>query len=654
MKIKKLTATFGALDGAVLDPGPGLTVITAPNEGGKSTWAGFWKAMLYGIDTRERDKSGFLADKTRYLPWSGAPMAGEAQVEWGGREVTLRRFPTRTNPLGGFEAVYTATGDPVPGLAAANAGERLTGVGREVYLRSAFVGQGGAAIGASRELEARIAALATSGEEDVAYSAVERTLKDWRNRRRANRANGLIPELEEERARLDGALREMDDARRRKSEGARELERLEERQKELQGDLEIWARIEKHQLNRRYGEAYLEWERAKAAVPEEKPHPVFGTMSGEEAWAFAQARQREQEAAKEENRRLKTQREALEKRCRNGRAWTLRFLLFTAAWLAGTLTNFILDYPLTGTGTASLLMLACAAIFGVRWKNALRELDALPLGSPPDEADWPAQAMEYRESLAKAQQACAAEAAARRRMEDLAAQGGQLFDTLELLHEPPQSKAATAAQLAAVERELAWVQKELARAEGALSHMGAPEDVEARRGELDGQLARRLEEYDALTAALEALGAANDQLRQRFSPALNEKAGRLFAALTGGRWDRLTLARDFSAQAAGEGTALPHSALALSTGTAEQLYLAVRLAVCQLTAPDAPILLDDALAAFDDGRMALALALLKKLGEERQILLFSCHRREAEWAKAHDVPVIEKLYAGTVGTASGI
>ena len=68
--------TVVALDGAVLDPGPGLTVITAPNEGGKSTWAGFWKAMLYGIDTRERDKSGFLADKTRYLPWSGAPMAG--------------------------------------------------------------------------------------------------------------------------------------------------------------------------------------------------------------------------------------------------------------------------------------------------------------------------------------------------------------------------------------------------------------------------------------------------------------------------------------------------------------------------------------------------------------------------------------------------
>lgn len=73
----------------------------------------------------------------------------------------------------------------------------------------------------------------------------------------------------------------------------------------------------------------------------------------------------------------------------------------------------------------------------------------------------------------------------------------------------------------------------------------------------------------------------------------------------------------------------------------DQLYLAVRLAVCQLTAPDAPILLDDALAAFDDGRMALALELLRGLGEERQILLFSCHSREAAWARAQGVPVIE-------------
>ena len=642
MKIKKLTATFGGLDGAALEPGDGLTVITAPNEGGKSTWAGFWKAMLYGIDTRERDKTGFLADKTRYLPWSGAAMAGEAQIEWEGREITLRRFPTRTNPLGGFEAVYTATGDPVPGLAAANAGEQLTGVGKEVYLRSAFVGQGGAAISPSRELEARIAALATSGEEDVAYSAVERTLKDWRNRRRANRANGLIPELEEERSQLNAALQEMAEARRRKADAERELERLEARQRELRADLDLWARIEKHQLNRRYGQAYLEWEKAKEAVPEDRPHPIFGTMTGERAWALAQERQRERAAAIEESRRREQRRAEAEKQRQRGQLETLMGGFLGAGMLLMLAASLLNGSWLIAPFCALAVLAWVICLFhGRKLARRARETLSIPTIPIPEDENWLAQAAEYREELAKAQQARAAEAAARRRMDDLAAQGGQLFDTLELLHEPSQPKAATAAQLAAVERELAWVQKELARTEGALSHMGAPEDLEARRGELDGQLARRLKEYDALTAALDALGEANDQLRQRFSPVLNQRAGELFAALTGGRWDRLTLARDFSAQAAGEGTALPQSALALSAGTAEQLYLAVRLAVCRLTVPDAPVLLDDALCAFDDKRMGLALALLKELGAERQILLFSCHGREAAWGRAHGVPVIE-------------
>ena len=645
MKIKKMTATFGGLDNAVLTPGEGLTVITAPNETGKSTWAGFVKAMLYGIDTRERDKTGFLADKTRYQPWSGAPMAGEMQVEWQGKDITLRRFPTRTNPFGGFEAVYTGSGDPVPGLTAASVGEQLTGVGREVYLRSAFVGQGGAAIGASKELEARVAALATSGQEDVSYSAVERTLKDWRNRRRANRANGLIPQLEEELSGLDSTLREMEQTRRRKAQGSQELARLEETRRELQGDLEIWERLERHDLNRRYAEACMEWEQASAAVPEDRPHPVFGSMTGEEAWEFAQAKQQERDEALAENRRRKEERAEIEASCRRWRRESIISGIVGGALLIALLVGLLFGSHQRWQPFALLGLAAAAAglflISNLRCqREARRTLAGLTYAPVPEGEDWLGQAAEYRETLAKAQQVKAAEAAARRRVDDLAAQGGQLADTLEMLYPPARSKAAAAAQLTAVERELARVRDELARTDGILAHMGHPEGLEARRGELDALLAQRLEEYDALTMALEVLSSANDALRRRFSPALNQKAGELFAALTGGRWPRLTLARDFSAQAAGEASALPRPSLALSAGTAEQLYLAVRLAVCQLTVPGAPIVLDDALAAFDDGRMALALELLKGQGETRQILLFSCHSREEAWAKAHDVPVI--------------
>ena len=163
VKIKKLIATFGALEHATLTVGDGLTVITAPNESGKSTWIAFLKAMFYGIDTKERDKVGYLADKNRYQPWSGAPMSGEIQLEWNGRDITIRRTSTRTAPMQQFEAVYTASGDPVPGLTGANVGQTLLGVSKDVFARSALVGQNAVGITANPELESRVSALATTG-----------------------------------------------------------------------------------------------------------------------------------------------------------------------------------------------------------------------------------------------------------------------------------------------------------------------------------------------------------------------------------------------------------------------------------------------------------------------------------------------------------
>ena len=68
----------------------------------------------------------------------------------------------------------------------------------------------------------------------------------------------------------------------------------------------------------------------------------------------------------------------------------------------------------------------------------------------------------------------------------------------------------------------------------------------------------------------------------------------------------------------------------------DQLYLAVRLAVCDLVLPapqSAPLILDDALATFDDRRMAAALEVLLELSQRRQILLFTCHTREASYLR---------------------
>ena len=51
MRIYSMTATFGKLEHQTLTLEPGLNVIHAPNEWGKSTWCAFLLTMLYGIDT---------------------------------------------------------------------------------------------------------------------------------------------------------------------------------------------------------------------------------------------------------------------------------------------------------------------------------------------------------------------------------------------------------------------------------------------------------------------------------------------------------------------------------------------------------------------------------------------------------------------------
>ena len=201
MKLRKLTATFGCLDGATLTFGPGLTLIGAPNGSGKSTWCAFLRVMLYGLDTRQRDRKGAPADKNRYRPWNGKPMEGLLECEHQGAVILLRRTSAGGVPMGDFSAVYQATGLPVPGLTADNAGEVLTGLSREVFDRSVFLRQTALAVTQSQDLEKRITDLVSSGEEDVSWSEANDRLKAWLHRRRFHKS-GRIPLLEAEAAQL--------------------------------------------------------------------------------------------------------------------------------------------------------------------------------------------------------------------------------------------------------------------------------------------------------------------------------------------------------------------------------------------------------------------------------------------------------------------
>ena len=261
MDILHLTGTFGRLDHSELSLSPGLNVLYAPNETGKSTWGAFIRTMLYGLSTRER---GPLADKNRYAPWTGAPMQGRMDLTTHGDACTLLRETRRAaSPLGEFSCTYTGTGTPVPGITGQNAGEVLLGVPREVFERSAFIGQNALAVDQDAELERRIAALITTGEEGASYTEVRDRLKKQLNRRRSNRTTGQIPVLEREIADLESQRAHRDDLTRQATAALQQLDSLRQQAEELQAQQALWRQRQQLDAIRQYRQAQTAAEEAE-------------------------------------------------------------------------------------------------------------------------------------------------------------------------------------------------------------------------------------------------------------------------------------------------------------------------------------------------------------------------------------------------------
>ncbi len=586
MRLVSLTATFGRLEKATLSLADGLNLLELPNEGGKSTWCAFLQAMFYGLEGR---KGGALSERGRFTPWSGAPMDGTVELIWQGRAITLRRFPKGRDPFGGFQAVYTGTQEPVPGLTADNVGETLLGVSKEVFQRTCFLPQGRLTVDASGDLERRVAALVSAGEEDTSFSQAEGRLRDWRNARQSNRATGSLPKLRAQLAEAQDRRQRLLDARDRAARAGADQARLEEERRALEEDL---ARHTALEAARAQEEARRRYEAAAQRLAQAEETLVEATA--------------EEEAAKA---RLP---------CRPGPLWPVCLALAGVGLCGIGLGIGALALALPWLLPAALVLIAAAGGAALWWtRRRGRALEAL------GEAEAALAAAQARTRAAREEHI-----AARSAWEAVSTQGEPPAPP-SAAHLPRQSQDRDRADLERVRTALTRCRDLQAHARGEEEALGGLEPIQARLDELTQAIGAEEEELAALNLALEALTAANAQLQARFSPALNAKAGELLDRLTGGRYAGLTFTRDFQALAQGEDGL--RAAQLLSRGTADQVYLALRLAICLLALPgeEPPfLLLDDALANFDDTRLRRALALLEELAGTRQVLLFTCHSRE--------------------------
>ncbi|NUU64009.1 AAA family ATPase [Paenibacillus agri] len=141
-------------------------------------------------------------------------------------------------------------------------------------------------------------------------------------------------------------------------------------------------------------------------------------------------------------------------------------------------------------------------------------------------------------------------------------------------------------------------------------------------------------QYAVTAITAELIGRTRRIYEQEKQPQVLRLASVYFNKLTEGEYLRVVMTLGHKELKAEHRTAGLLDSGLLSRGTAEQLYLALRLALAETMARQAclPLLFDDLFVNFDEQRLHAALSLLGELSATRQIVMMTCHRHVAEAA----------------------
>ena len=147
------------------------------------------------------------------------------------------------------------------------------------------------------------------------------------------------------------------------------------------------------------------------------------------------------------------------------------------------------------------------------------------------------------------------------------------------------------------------------------------------------------EKREALLEAKERIRQIAGEIRKSFAFHLNEDCGKALSEITGGRYDSLWIDEQLHIYVNAKEGFFPLEQA--STGTIDQLYLALRLSMALLPQREnrdlLPLLFDDSFAMYDEKRLAASIGYLKK-AYPAQILLFTCHHREEKILKELGIP----------------
>jgi len=214
-------------------------------------------------------------------------------------------------------------------------------------------------------------------------------------------------------------------------------------------------------------------------------------------------------------------------------------------------------------------------------------------------------------------------------------------------------------ELRGVEQRRDELQQTIGRHQRALEEMDAgpsaaqtAEEIEEIRARLQADAAQ----FVRLRLALAVLRQAIERYREKHEGSVLRRAGELFARLTCGSFQGLVVDADDQGQSVLKGVRAGGTErvelAAMSEGTADQLFLALRLASLEhyLEGKEPwPLVLDDVLIGFDNQRAAAALAVLAELSDRTQVIFFTHHAHLVSLAEQTVPASPQRLFVHRLG-----
>ncbi len=145
-------------------------------------------------------------------------------------------------------------------------------------------------------------------------------------------------------------------------------------------------------------------------------------------------------------------------------------------------------------------------------------------------------------------------------------------------------------------------------------------------------LKNRLEdEYQALDLAHNTIEKLSKEIHSEFAPRLNKNLSKTIERITEGKYNRIRVDEDLNISVENPTTKETIKIDSLSGGTIDQLYFALRFSLTNsLDYGKFPLILDDCFIQYDNIRLKNIIGLLAEVSKERQVIMFSCQKREID------------------------